>query len=116
RADVIRFRAKFRGGLNVVLAGPVAALAIDALGKLAGIDGLIAEPGVARRDGFVTVVAEDAVVSDGALAIDMVGRVITGSHPPVAALFGIPGDRQLQQASVGGAMQIGARMNGRAEE
>src|SRR5580693_6202478 len=68
------------------------------------------------RDGLVAVMAEDAIVGDGALAIDMVRRIVTGGHPPIAALFRIPGDRQLQQTSVGRTMQISARMNARAEE
>ena len=115
-AEVGRFRAGFAGGLDVFLPGSVAALAIDAFGKRAGVNRFRAEAGMGGGDRFVTVVTEDAVVGDGPQSVGVVGGIITGGHAPVAALFGVPGDGKLKKTTVGGAVQVSAGVDRGAEE
>ncbi len=68
------------------------------------------------RNRRISVVAKNAVVSDGALPEGMAGRVVARRHPPITAFFGIPRDWQLEEAAVGSAMEVGARVDSGTEE
>ena len=75
---------------DVVAAGSVAALAIDAFGQARRIERLAARLVVAGGNLRVGVVAEHALVGDGARRQDVIA-VVSGAHGPGAAVFGIPG-------------------------
>ena len=90
--------------------GTVAPRAIDALGKRAFIDGQgkrLVMAGGYRRIG---VVAKHAIVGDGAAEVVVVRTVVARIHGPVAALFGIPAQRQLDQRVGRSPVEIGSRV------
>ena len=80
---------------DVIGAGAVAALAIDALGERAGVEGLGAGIVVAGGNLRVGVVAEHALVGDRAVGENVVA-IVAGAHGPVAAVLGIPAERRVR--------------------
>ncbi len=95
---------------RVPAAGTVAPLAIDAFGERSGIYGLGKGLFMSGRDCGIGVVAEHAVVGDGAAEVVVIRTVVAGVHGPVAALLGVPGQGQLDQRIGGGTVQIRARV------
>ncbi len=97
----------------------VAALAIDAFRKLRGIEWVRIRPVVSRIERWVAVVAKETVVADFAAKVEMIGAIVARTHGehtrlPRMQSVRIPRHRQLHQAILGGAMEIGARMVARS--
>src|SRR5262249_55675878 len=87
-------------GLDMRPPGPMASLAIDALGKGAA-KGRCGATGVgAILDRRVAVVAKHALEGDLPAEVLVVGAIVAGIHCPVTALFRIPADRKLYDAAV----------------
>src|SRR5581483_7752715 len=86
--------------------GPMAPLTVDPLRKFAEhrfVAGLIVPPRYFR----VCVMAEHALVADLPSEPGIVCRVVTGIHPPTAAVFGIPGEREFHERVARCPAQIG---------
>src|SRR5579872_3184258 len=90
----------------MLVARAMAALAIDAF--LNAQENWIASPVSIAWNLWIGVVAEHAVVADQPPPALMIRPVVAGIHGPVAALFGIPGQRQLDQGIPRGSVQIRA--------
>src|SRR5215471_16471976 len=76
----------------VVAGGPVAALAIDAVG-----DGIVPPR--------IGIVAEEAVLADWSPEVLMIRPVIAWTHSPGPALLAVPTHGQLDQRAVVAAMK-----------
>jgi hypothetical protein len=111
-ADFFLLRALgiFERKIDVLRAGAMAAFAIDAFGQLRGEEWFHAGQILSWSDGRIGVVAEHAVVGDSAAGVGVGGVVKSGTHCPIAAVGGIPGDGQFDESVFGGAMDITAGM------
>ena len=69
----------------------------------------------ARFDLRITVVAKKAAISRLTAEAKMIGPVVRGAHVPIAAFFGVPRQRKLDQRSGRRAMQIAAGVVSRSE-
>src|ERR1700691_4756234 len=91
------------------------ALALDSLGQRQRVDRLGARIVMPGGDRGITVVAEHALVTDfsggGRIAV-----VEARIQRPVAAVFGIPGERKFDQRVADIAMQITADMIARSHD
>ena len=105
-----RFAPAVAANLRVTAAGTVAPLTIDAFRERSGIHGLGERLLVTRRNRGIRVVAEHAIVRDGAAEAVVIRTVVARVHRPVAALLGVPGQRQFDQRIAGGSMQVRARV------
>ena len=76
----------------------VAALAIDSFGKIAGIDRFGEWLFIASGNARVSVVAEHAIVGNGAAEPFVIRAVVTGVHGPIAAVFGVTRQRQFDKS------------------
>src|SRR5258708_5763219 len=104
-----------RRELRVLAGRSVASLAIDTFRQRARIHGLGERCLIRRRNLRICVVAEQALVTQRPAEAGMGRTVIAGIHRPIAALFGVPGERQFDQLIAGGSMNIGAVVITRAE-
>ena len=101
---------------DVGCAWAMATLAINTLRHGAAVHRICGEVTMRGwRNLRVPVVAEHALIRNGA-ARHRVVVVETGIHAPVAAVFGIPGERKFDQRSILLAMQIGPHMIARAHD
>ena len=91
---------------DVAAAGSVTSLAIDPFRQRILVDRLGKRLVMAGRDLRIPVVAEHALVGDRAAEAIVIGTVVTRIHRPVASLFGVPGQRKLDQRVAAGPMQI----------
>jgi hypothetical protein len=106
RPNLLRRRARGSEG-DVPLPRPVTSLAIDAFGN--GIEkGHLCAAGMFERPGNpgISVVAEHALVVHGANRARKVRLIVPWAHVPIAALFGIPAQRQDLQGSAACEMKI----------
>src|SRR5260370_5001408 len=108
-ANLLAAGAGGLSGTNVIAAGAMAALAVDAGRKVAAKDGLAARSLVPGWNTRVSVMAKKAFIGNQPPG-DRVRRIKPGAHRPVAALFRIPAERELDECSARGAMQIRAGM------
>jgi hypothetical protein len=74
---------------DVLRAGAVTASAIDSFRQLAGIDGFGEGLLVGGGDARVSIVAEHAVIGDGAAKAFVVHAVVAGVQRQSSAVFGI---------------------------
>jgi hypothetical protein len=101
------------GGVGVVASGPVAALTVDAFDEAAG-EPRAAVPSIGSGfDLGVPGVAEQAAVIHLAGEAGVVGAVVAGTHGPSAC--GVEGKGKLDEAAVGGAVEVRARVVAGAE-
>ena len=100
-------RPRFGPCSNVIAARAMAALAVDAFGKVAAKDGLAARSIVPGWNSWISIVAKNAFIGNQPAGGRM-PRIEPGAHRPVAALFRIPAKRQLDECSASSAMEIGA--------
>src|SRR5947209_20599975 len=84
----------------------MAALAVDAFGKVAAKNGLGARRVVPGWNLRVSIVAKNALVGHEPPR-DRMPRIESGAHRPVAALFRVPAERQLDECSASSALEIG---------
>src|SRR5213079_1667504 len=88
----------------------VAPLAIDAFGQRTLIYRLGKRHVVSCRDLWISVVAEHAVIRNLPAEAFVIAPVVTRIHSPVAALFGVPSERKLDQVVARGPVQVYARV------
>src|SRR3954468_6416541 len=88
----------------------VTPLAIDAFGKRACVSRFGERLLVTGGDLWIGVVAEHAIVRDGAAEAIVVRTVVTGIHRPVAALLRVPAQRQFEQRVRAGPVEIRPRV------
>src|SRR6185437_6274644 len=74
------------------------------------VNGLRKRLVMSRRDLWVAVVTEHAIVTDGAAEAVVIGTVIARVHRPVAPFFGIPAKRHFDERAAPGPMQVRSRM------
>jgi len=115
-ADFVGGCARFGNGIDVVLAGSVAALATDAVGEGQQVDRFGAWFFVSFGDFGVGVVAEEALVVDGAFGAGIIGAVEAGEHVPGAAVFGVPAEGELLEAAARIEVEISAAVVAGAED
>jgi len=94
----------------------VASLTIDALGQGARESRLRLYLFVAGGNLWIRIVAEHALVIDLAAGVGLIGNVVPRVHGPVAALFGIPGERKLLQSAGSHLVEIGPDMAARTHD
>src|SRR5579864_6790410 len=82
RADHL-LRSSLRRSVDVLLSGPVAALAVDALRQRRHIGSLGYVLVLALRDLWIAVVAEHALVINGAHRTRVVRTIVARIHRPV---------------------------------
>jgi hypothetical protein len=98
---------------NMPLSGAVTPLAINAFGQATRKLG--SRPVVVNLAARVGVVARHAPFVDDPTKVEMIAPIVPGAHRPTTAAVGIPAHRQLQQAVVRRAVDVGPRMIARAD-
>jgi hypothetical protein len=84
-------------GFHVSVAGAVASLAVDAVGKFRWPACCVVIAVCSSGNLRVGVVAKHAAVGDLAAEAGVLGGVVGGAHLPMALLFRVPGERQFDQ-------------------
>jgi hypothetical protein len=74
----------------------VTALAVDPAGQFAG-----------RCDGWIAVVAEQALIGDGSAEVEVIGAIVAGAHRPVSATVRVPAYREFDESAVGAPVDVG---------
>ena len=97
-----RLRPALSRQLDMPTSRAMTPLAIDAFRKRPRINGFGERLLVSGRNSRIGVVAEHAIVGDRAAETVMVRPIVARVHRPVAALLGVPSQRQFDQ-------RIGAR-------
>src|SRR5260221_330497 len=107
RANLFAARARGLRRANVTSARAMTPLAVDAFGKVAAKDRLATGSIVSGWNSRVAVMAKNAFIGHQPAGGRM-PRIEPRTHPPRAALFRIPAERQLDECSSRRAMEIGA--------
>src|SRR5215472_5387153 len=113
-ADFFERRSRCLRRCEMRRAWTVAALAINTFGNAAENRFHYGLPAV-RRDFRDAVVAEHALVGDGSTEGGMIRAVVARVHGPIAAVLGVPGERQFHERIAAGAVQIRAHVIARAD-
>src|SRR5439155_22108693 len=101
---------------DVLIAGAVAALAIDAFGEGREVLCFGALLAIGGRDLRVGIVAGHALVGDGAGGARIIGTVVARIHGEGAAVFGVPAEWELLESTARRAMQVGVGVIAGAED
>jgi hypothetical protein len=108
-ADLRKIAARL-DRFDMIATRAVASLAVNAFRDAPRKTRFAADPVGPRCDFRIPGVAEHALVQDLATEAGVVGSVVAWIHRPIAALFRVPGQRQLEDPAFWRPMQIRSRM------
>src|SRR5712691_7293794 len=97
-ANLFRLRARFARRFDVALPRPMASLAIDPFGYRLAILRLCSRVLMTVRNPWIGVMTEHALVMNYPRRALIIHEVVAWIHPPIAAFFRIPAQRQLLQS------------------
>ena len=108
-ADGLDARSGSLGDAHMVGTRSMAALAIDPFRQVSRVERLAAGFLVSRGNSRIRVVAEHALVGDGARRQHVIA-VVPRPHRPHAAVLGVPGEGKLGQRAARRAVQVAAHV------